>query len=138
MIIEVMNKSRIEEYAKHVHGERVIVISISSHANMEARISKSHYNGILDICFLKFDDVDGSAGMTTGQAYKVHKFLDRAINTLEFDRVIVQCEAGQSRSAGVAAALMKFYNGDDFLIFGSPRYTPNMRCYRTMLEEMYR
>ena len=52
------------------------------------------------------------------------------------DSIIVHCDAGVSRSAGIAAALMKFYNGDDTPIFDNPRYCPNMLCYRTMLNTM--
>lgn len=49
---------------------------------------------------------------------------------------IVQCDAGVSRSAGVAAALMKYFNGDDSSIFDNPQYCPNMRCYRMVLEAL--
>ena len=49
---------------------------------------------------------------------------------------IVQCDAGVSCSAGVAAALMKYFNGDDSPIFDNPQYCPNMRCYRMVLEAL--
>lgn len=49
---------------------------------------------------------------------------------------IVQCDAGVSCSAGVAAALMKYFNGDDAPIFDNPQYCPNMRCYRMVLEAL--
>jgi Predicted protein-tyrosine phosphatase len=46
--------------------------------------------------------------------------------------VVCQCEAGISRSAGVAAALSKWLNGDDALFF---RYFhPNRHVYRLVLE----
>ncbi len=49
-------------------------------------------------------------------------------------RVVVHCTAGKSRSAAVAASLMKAIEGDDSPIFNSPRYKPNMRVYRMVLE----
>lgn len=49
---------------------------------------------------------------------------------------IIQCDAGISRSAGVAAALMKYFNEDDSPIFNNPQYCPNMRCYRMVLEAL--
>ena len=49
------------------------------------------------------------------------------------ERVIVHCTAGKSRSAAVAAALMKSIEGDDSSIFNNPRYKPNMRVYRMVL-----
>ena len=42
-----------------------------------------------------------------------------------------------SRKEGVAAALLKAYNGDDSCIFDSPRYHPNMHCYMTTLRELF-
>lgn len=47
---------------------------------------------------------------------------------------IVHCEAGQSRSAGVAAALSKWINGEDWDYFLNPKYTPNSYCYQTILK----
>ena len=47
--------------------------------------------------------------------------------------VVVHCTAGKSRSAAVAAALMKSIEGDDSPIFNNPRYKPNMRVYRMVL-----
>ena len=36
----------------------------------------------------------------------------------------------------LAAALMKYFNGDDSPIFDNPQYCPNMRCYRMVLEAL--
>lgn len=47
-------------------------------------------------------------------------------------RVIVHCDAGRSRSPGVAAALAKIYNGDDSEFYR--RYTPNRRIFRKILD----
>ena len=49
------------------------------------------------------------------------------------ERSIVHCDAGKSRSPGVAAALARVLDGDDASYFGG-RYTPNARVYRTLLE----
>lgn len=47
--------------------------------------------------------------------------------------VIVHCDAGYSRSAGVGAAIMYALNSDDSAIFDSGLYHPNMWCYRKTL-----
>ena len=63
--------------------------------------------------------------------------------TKNVEIVIVHCDAGQSRSPAVAAALSKFYNGDDSIYFSSgsmyglPRYTPNMLVYKILLERLH-
>ena len=49
---------------------------------------------------------------------------------------LVHCGAGQSRSAGVAAAILKWMTGSDAQIFDNRKYTPNMRCYRLVLEAL--
>ncbi|MBR1496099.1 MAG: metallophosphoesterase [Oscillospiraceae bacterium] len=46
------------------------------------------------------------------------------------ETLIVHCDAGISRSAGVAAAIGKCCNGDDRAFFRGGRYCPNMWCYR--------
>ena len=47
--------------------------------------------------------------------------------------VIVHCDAGISRSAGVAAAILKHTTGDDSSIFQNGLYDPNLWCYRKTL-----
>jgi predicted protein tyrosine phosphatase len=49
------------------------------------------------------------------------------------DLICINCCAGISRSAGVAAALSKILNNDDSYYF--KHYLPNMLVYRTILEE---
>lgn len=57
------------------------------------------------------------------------------INKHNRKHFIVQCDDSISRSGG-AAALMKYFNGDDSPIFDNPQYYPNMRCYRMVLEAL--
>lgn len=52
-------------------------------------------------------------------------------------KIIVHCTAGKSRSAAVAASLMKCITGDDNFIFKNPKYKPNMRVYRMIIEAWY-
>lgn len=47
--------------------------------------------------------------------------------------VIVHCDAGISRSAGVAAAILKHTTGDDSSIFENGLYDPNLWCYQKTL-----
>ena len=52
--------------------------------------------------------------------------------------MMIHCEAGISRSAGVAAALSKIHEGDDSYYFSSRGpYLPNSLVYRRMLEVHY-
>lgn len=65
-------------------------------------------------------------------AYLIKRLLDKFPNT----DVIVHCDAGISRSSGIAAAILKAYTNDDIIIFDNPKYRPNMLCYRTTLNEL--
>ena len=50
----------------------------------------------------------------------------------------VHCLMGQCRSAAIAAALAKITTGDDMLYFSrSGPYRPNMRVYRTIIEQAH-
>lgn len=51
--------------------------------------------------------------------------------------ILVHCEAGISRSAAVAGAILKHYTGDDKLIFSDKKYTPNMLVYSILLKALY-
>ena len=139
MRIEVMSKSVIERYSGKCNEDAAIVVSIYSHNMDKAAIIESETNKIVDIIFLEFNDTDSrddKFSMQSEQAKQLKEFIRVHLGDDNFDKIIVQCEAGQSRSAGVAAAIMKYFNNDDTPIFNNPRYTPNMLCYRKTLEEL--
>ena len=52
---------------------------------------------------------------------------------VDIDLIVVHCEAGISRSAGVAGALSLIYNGSDEYYFH--RYLPNIFVYRKILNK---
>ena len=58
-----------------------------------------------------------------------HEMVEKDVSVL-----YVHCLMGQCRSAAVAAALDKIFNGDDMRYFSaSGPYRPNMRVYRGIL-----
>ncbi len=91
---------------------------------------------------LKFDDVDGNHDkllfdeipMSKTQAKEIADFVIEWKNKVEL--IVVHCEAGISRSAGVCAAIMKYITNDDMQIFGNCYYCPNMFCYRLVLNAL--
>jgi predicted protein tyrosine phosphatase len=60
------------------------------------------------------------------QAKQVFDFVQTHIKEVEC--ILCQCDAGISRSAGMAAALSRILNGTDEYFF--KRYIPNSRVYR--------
>lgn len=131
MKVVVMSRKDAVRYSFKPHDEKSAVVSISSiESDYDTAVYASPYNGICAVLPLKFDDEDcGENCIVVEEAVIIMMFVERHKDKL----IIVHCDAGVSRSAGIAAALMKHYNGDDSEIFDNPRYVPNMLCYRTML-----
>ena len=131
MRVIVMSRKDAVRYSFGPHEEETAVVSISTpFQQYGAGIYKSRYNGIHSILRLEFDDVDcGEEAITEFDAMRIKGYVEAN----KEKTIIIHCDAGVSRSAGIAAALMKHYNGDDSEIFDNPRYVPNMLCYRIML-----
>lgn len=135
--VVVMSRKQFEEYAAKRHNHTSAVISISSFRDkmVSEELIRNPYNNIQTVYRAVFDDVDtADTGMNAIQAIEMADFIKMYISKV--DKVIVHCGAGQSRSAGIAAAILKFFTGDDSQIFNDRRFTPNMRCYRLMLEAL--
>lgn len=73
--------------------------------------------------------------MGEGDAVKIAEFVEWCKDN-EVEELWVHCDAGISRSSGVAAAILQYLTGDDSAIFDSPRYYPNMVCYRLTLNAL--
>lgn len=70
------------------------------------------------------------------QAKRIAAFLVPIYN--EIDILICQCEYGQSRSAGVAAAVMEFYSRSGITIFAATGYYPNKLVFKKVLTQLKR
>jgi predicted protein tyrosine phosphatase len=137
MIIEIMSRTKIKAFSFKAHDEKVAVISISDMDKEAPILLRDLINGIFRQLKVNFADVDrGDRGcITDEQANQIANYVFEICKIA--DRIIINCEAGVSRSAGVGAALMKFFIGDDGEVFNSPRFRPNMTCYRKVLNALY-
>ena len=140
MEIVVKNQYDIEEYAMQKHDKKTVIISIASKCMPSAMILPCVINGIKDVLFINFNDTDCndtvSGCITCEEAIKIKEFVNKYKEDTSIDMIIVQCEAGRSRSAGVAAAIMKYLWNDDSEVFNNSKYNPNMLCYRTVLDKL--
>lgn len=146
MNITVMSRSRAISYCSQKNALPVIMISISDpYMRYNSIPFISHDNRIADILKLSFADADApgidvygreaasSDLMQPEDGQKIKEFLDKHPGM----DVIVHCDAGISRSAGVAAGILKAKTGDDSQIFNSPMYRPNIHCYRITLAALF-
>lgn len=138
-IFKVMSRYDLEDYLKNPNDCDTIVISIT---DIRAPLVGEDINSSnLHILRLQFSDCEVSTkwetAMSDEQGQEVADFVKYWMGQRNIKLIIVQCEAGCSRSAGVCAAIMKYIADDDMPIFQSPRYSPNMNCYRMVYNALF-
>jgi predicted protein tyrosine phosphatase len=126
--------SRRELESLKLDNKNIVVISIADPDNPSVKIPE----GVKGYLRLEFYDIEENINnyfpMNERDADQVSKFAK--IHWGRADCIIVQCEAGISRSAGVAGAILKYFTGNDCAVFGSKRYYPNRLCYRLTLNAL--
>lgn len=148
MNVEIMSREALTELAKEPFPEDTAVISITN--TDAADVTLEHQPDRL--LRLKFDDVSDEIFeellgrkpnvremhqiasrfhmLSNAQAQQMADFILRMRNK---GTLICQCEHGQSRSAGVAAAVMEYYSQKGINIFADVRYYPNKHVFRKLL-----
>ena len=141
MRITVMNRNEAIQYCHKSHNETSVIISISTPCEEyhdEPFMSTIIGNGVYEICRVEFFDIDGNYPISNGRmTIDDAEIIADVIERNQDKHIIVHCDAGQSRSAGVAAALAKYYNNNDEEYFNNTHMVPNMWCYRLMLVALY-
>lgn len=129
----VLSREKAKEYCNHIN-EPTAIISITFHGRTFPKFVENE--NIKDILYERFDDVSGGHDgcMELWQASEICDFVNEVKDKVNL--LIVHCDAGQSRSAGVCAAIMKYLEGDDSPIFNNPKFTPNSHCYNLVLGEL--
>lgn len=145
MWLEIMSRREVCDYCREAHDESCVIISISDPRMLYYEEPfASLENEVIDILPLTFSDADKPGLdvygydaevedlMSDGDARKVAGFVAK----YRGENIIVHCDAGISRSAGVGAAILKHLTGYDGKIFNSPERHPNMWCYRKTLNAL--
>jgi len=144
MNVYVMSRDRAVKYCGKHHDTPSAIISIATpHALYRDFVYKNTKNNVKDILEMTFADADAPNtpdvyGTIVSEedllsAEQVKQIVEFVKKNKNYD-IIVHCDAGISRSSGVAAAILKYYTGDDSQIFDSRWFAPNMWCYRKVLE----
>jgi predicted protein tyrosine phosphatase len=134
---KVMSRPVCEHYCKQKHKESAMIISIKSSKDLVApKLTITEQNKIKYILSLSFDDCevedDPKFCMSFEDGKKIAEFVNAHYD--DVDKIIVHCDGGISRSAGVAAAIMRVKEGDDWPIFDNRNKHPNMTCYLRTLK----
>ena len=131
--LNIMSQSAAK-HASYVLAGKTAIISVVNMNDEDPHFHKS--DNLIGVLPLRFDDVTSKEDfkMEEEDGEKIREFLRAVLPKI--DRLIVHCEYGVSRSAGIAAAIMKALTGSDIEIFNNPKYVPNMHCYRTTLNAL--
>jgi len=127
----VLSRSMVERF---VVQEPHVVISITDPENPDARLAESDQR--IAVIRLQFHDI-GDYGQPLRNRIVMsdedaEKILDFCCKYQHVSRIVCQCEAGMSRSAGIAAALSKIFQDEDRFFFAN--FAPNRWVYRTILD----
>lgn len=131
MKCNVLSRSKAKALSYGNIQAPLVIISITDVDSFPVIFAKNEQ--IKAVLRLSFNDVDGSdfGAMTSNDADSIVRFCS---DWLPQTNLLVHCEAGVSRSAGVCAAILKWYEGSDKQIFENTHYRPNMHCYREVLK----
>lgn len=132
--VEAMSKDDIENYSYAFHIETSVVISIRGSGGCKTNIPITEHSGIKDVLYMKFDDTTQDDGYCTpisvAQGNEISDFVNLWIDKV--DKIIFQCEYGESCSVGCAEATLEhFFNtrlDENKLI------NMNSLCYKTLLD----
>lgn len=134
---KIMSFDKCAEYCSKRHTKSSVIISIVTRdGDVKDKIRITEDNNVKDILYLRFCDFEIEDApdicMQNEDAKKVAKFINKWYGKI--DTIIVHCEGGISRSAGVCAAIMKVKEGSDWSIFDNKKKHPNMTCYLRTLK----
>ena len=125
-------KSRRDIISGYIPSSDAVLITVT----IPSDVYPSAHKDYKDILRLKFDDVDeGTDDLIVfdhSMAYRILQFVDDYIDNV--DTIVVNCDAGMSRSAGIACSLSYIINGDDKEIVKKyPLH--NRKVYGTIISE---
>lgn len=139
MEIHVMSRYGMVHFSRQENPFDSFAISIYDPDQPQIIFDLSNRSGIHSVHYFKFwDETEMKHGaMSEDDATLLAKYVLMEHKNNPQAHLVVNCEGGVSRSAGVAAAVSKYFNGKDDYYFNS-RFVPNMRCYRLVLDALHK
>ena len=146
MNVKIFSREAIERViAEGIFPENTAVISFYDPAIKRIDEDYTHvdYSGVCDTVFYsELDDLDLEVLRRKGYTYNTYfpeapdiaKFIYNAYD--KGKDIICQCEYGQSRSAGTAAAILEHFNRTGISVFANYNYYPNQVIYHKIFNEL--
>lgn len=148
MNVSIYSREKIGQFLLENTLENVAVISFYDPPSMEGGVNDNvpyDYSDMIhrvfqvaveDIYYDELEDYGMSYEEYFPQADALAEFIMQAKND-GFD-IICQCEYGQSRSAGCAAAILEYFYHEGISIFADYRYCPNQMMYHKVYDALER
>lgn len=127
MKIKICSRKTVERLLQGQFPENTAVISFY---DPDGKTSVDYSGKADNVLFVPLDDLQTELP----EAEKIARFInDAKANGLN---IICQCESGQSRSAGCAAAILEHYCQMGQSVFDSDRYRPDEMVYYELLNAL--
>lgn len=145
MKLDIRSREAIEKMNNYEFSENTVAISFydpAPHFNSpdykpvdySKKIDKVFYIPLRDIDIEILPDYNLTYETYFPEVEELAKFIYDAVEN-RYD-IICQCEFGQSRSAGCAAAIREHFYGDGIRIFADYRYYPNQMVYHKVYDAL--
>lgn len=146
MKISVYSRKKIEHIiaeGKFPNNTAVISFCDPELKHIDKHYSRVDYSSVCsDVFYCEVDDLDLDYLPEKGHTYETYfpeaddlaKFIVKAVN--ENKNIICQCEYGQSRSAGCAAAIKEYFYKDGISVFVDYNYYPNQVVFHKVYDAL--
>ena len=138
--MEIIVKNRVQARKDSFKSLNKTVAIISINTPCDELNKFNRCTAIRRVLYLIFDDIEyvnmeHGIFMSETDAQKISEFVSWC-KKANIEELWVHCDAGVSRSAGVAGAIMEYLEGDNSKIFSNPDFYPNMWCYDLTLKAL--
>ena len=143
MKVEIYSRQAMEELLKGKFPKNTAVISFSDPKGSFGACSPVKFGDKVKYVFkVAIHDIDFSVLPEFGLTYETYfpevdslaKFIIDMKNAGM--NIICQCEYGESRSSGCAAAILEYFYGTGISIFADYRYYPNQVVYHKVYDAL--
>lgn len=86
--------------------------------------------------FRQYEDLDYECPGRSFSSEDAKIFADYVKGLADVDTLYCCCDAGESRSPAVAAAVMRYLGTDDMAVWRNPHYHPNMLVFAMLMDAL--